>query len=612
MCFEKADRDTEEKMKVLKSMFISLFVMCLFLAGCSGSSEPAGKTAEPAGEPDSFEISEQAMNNFIAKISEGNYTMRNPGYLETQVYSKDLVWFDYFDMLHDGFAVMSVNNETFQGFLEDTGLSYVTFLGEGQAIDTASPRLLNYWLDENVSGGNIYNLFYNQQDEPLTFVSYEDVVKESLVTFAGYSSNAVRLMQEVYLEMDDVNPSVVHVRAAVDDDLVARVSYDDIDITVTFGDAKSNAEAEAWMKNPVYPAARTDWDDMDEFILNSVFLPEYGREAVPFPKFASYAFMNDQENFVTNDEAYMRDSHASEEDMAAYIELLKSEGFTEAKDEGTGNVVYRKILREDYSCWSEIELEYNNGVDMYARKYYECASYDGLEEINPVITKYGFTALPESDNFTSVTAEDRADEQTESWLYFFDYDSVLYVNMDFKDREEAESYLETYVDGLAEAGFNPTGGDEEEPDRYTSDNEFASFKYQFADEDTVSLLYKVQRYISADEAEQMIAAAGFPEIDLREPNESRDLARFYKVQYGMDLKTFLTVSQSYDSAEEAEAFLNAYEEKLNAAGFERVNPDNVGTLKNIAIYNEEKGMLVALDFFETEGGASVNFDFKAE
>ncbi|GEM_PF-3635744 len=74
---------------------------------------------------------------------------------------------------------------------------------------------------------------------------------------------------------------------------------------------------------------------------------------------------------------------------------------------------------------------------------------------------------------------------------------------------------------------------------------------------------------------------------------------------------FLTVSQTYETVQEAEEVLNAYEEKLAAAGFERVNPDNVGSRKAIAIYNEDKDMLVGVDFYEQNGVAMVNFDFTA-
>lgn len=588
-------------------------VLSLLLSGCSGNTAPETNTETPHSEMSNAEISEQAMDNFLAKLSEGNYTMDAPGYLKTQVQSKDLITFDYQDDLHEDFVVMSVNNETFQGYPDGDKLNEVTFLGEGNALTAAENRLPNQW-NGGMAQGNIYNLFYNDQEEPLTFVSYEDIVKDTMKSFVGYSDNAVRLMHEVYVVMDDIDPKTVHLKAEVDEDMVARVNYDDIDITLTFGNAEGNAAAEAWMKAPVYPEARTDWSDTDEFILNSVFLPPYGRDAVPFPRYAGYAFTIDQNSFFDEEVVRTRDSHATEQDMADYIALLLDEGFTEAKytdEDGTEHTCYRRALREDYNCYSQVEVSYDNGVNMTAEKYYECPVYEGLESINNEITKKGFAALPESDNFSNITARDIADEMTESWMYFFTYDNVLYVDMDFNDKAETETYLKAYHESLKENGFHPTAADEEDEERYESEEGHNSFRYQFKDEDTVTLLFKAEKYISAEEAETMIKDAGFPEIDLKSPITARELKNFYKTRNDLDYSLYLTVSQEYETTAEAEEFLNKYEELLSAQGFERVNPEMAGSLKQTAIYNEEKDMLVGIDFFEQSGGVLVNFDFTA-
>ena len=108
----------------------------------------------------------------------------------------------------------------------------------------------------------------------------------------------------------------------------------------------------------------------------------------------------------------------------------------------------------------------------------------------------------------------------------------------------------------------------------------------------------------------MIKNAGFPAISLSEPITCRDLKLFDRTRYGRDEKASLSISQQYESAEQAEAFLDAYEASLNAAGFERVSPDTVGTYKAIAIYNEENNMYVAIDYFPDS--AQVSFDFVAE
>ena len=79
---------------------------------------------------------------------------------------------------------------------------------------------------------------------------------------------------------------------------------------------------------------------------------------------------------------------------------------------------------------------------------------------------------------------------------------------------------------------------------------------------------------------------------------------------GENLKAFVTVSKEFESAEEAEALLNDYEAALNEAGLDRTNPETVGSLKPIAIYNEDAGMYVGVDYFPEQ--ALVNFEFCAE
>lgn len=610
-------------MKLFKSVIIPLS-LCFFLTSCKSAEQtPAGtESAAPAQtaeagktevQASSADISEKAMNNFLNKVDQGNYTINDGKFLKTSVYSNDQVYFEFTEDMYEDFAVVSVNNETFQGFIENGGLNDISYIGEGCAVDAAKPRLLNNWMDESVSQGNIYNLFYNSPEEPLTFVSYEDAVKRSLLSFTGYGTNALRLMHEVYMVLDNEDPSVVHLKAEMDEDQVARIFLDDIDVTVSFGEAAASPEAEAWMNNPVYPAGRSGWTDTDIFIFNSVFLPGYGEAAVPFTPFASYALTIDDENFVMDDEVSIRDSHATAEDMENYIELLKHEGFSEVKEtnqDGTGKTYYRRILREDYKCYSSIELDYDNGINMKARKYYDFPVYEGLDKVNEVIVPLGFTALPESGSVRSVKATDTACEATESWLYFFDYDSVLYVDVDFEDGGKMSDYLKDYEEALVNAGFRPVYVDETEIDRYESENGFSSFRY-LPDEDKATLLFKSERYISADEAEALIKDGGFPEMELTDNISCRDLKKFASAQYGLDYKAYLTLSKFFETAAEAEEFLGSYESRLNDAGFDRTSPAVAGTNRQIAIYNEERDMVVGVDFTEQNGGALVNLEFKA-
>ncbi|MBQ1467357.1 MAG: hypothetical protein IIZ27_02655, partial [Solobacterium sp.] len=167
-------------------------VLCFSLTSCAGGV-PATPTPDSTKNTTEEVSSEKAMENFLAKVDACNYTVDAKDHLKISVYSKDQVNFEYAEDMYNDFTVMSVDNEAFQAFLTEDGLEEVSFIDEGHAVNAAKNRLLNYWMDENVSDGNIWNLFYNDQEEPLKFVSYEDVVKQTMMSFVGYGDNVLRL-----------------------------------------------------------------------------------------------------------------------------------------------------------------------------------------------------------------------------------------------------------------------------------------------------------------------------------------------------------------------------------------------------------------------------------
>ena len=582
----------------------------------SAQEEQESTEPEPAGEPQEV-LSEKAMENFLQKLG-GNYMIESAGFLKTSAYSKDLVVFDYADDdAYNDFAVMGVNDEVFRAFLDADGVKDVSYIGEGDAVTAASSRLLNYWLD--AAEGNIYNLFYNDTEEPLQFVSYEDAVKKSVASFCGYGDNAIQKMHEVYLTLDAEDPSSAQIMAVVDDDPVARIYFDDVDVKVTFGEAEPDARAEAWMHSPVYPEARTAWDDSDIFIFNSVFLPGYGEDVIPFPPFASYALLLNDQDFVHEDQVEMRDPHATEDDVKNYAALLEENGFE--KTEEDGETFYRRLLREETKCYTSVALAYNNGMDLIARKHYDFPTYDGLGAVNEKIAERNYRALPETDVLTDLHATDRASESTESWMYFYTYDMMLYVDAHFDDYEAAVGYLDAYAEELQEKdGYTPVYVIDEEDgeiDYYSSPDGSQSFRYHFSEEDeeTVTLLFKAEQFVTAPEAEARLAEAGFPAIDLAAADSLRDHTKFYKTQYGLTYKTVLTISLPFESSEKAEAFLDEYVAALEEKDFLRMPPSDMGSNKNNAYIAEEAGLAVGFDYFpadETNEKACVYFDFRAE
>ncbi len=618
---------------ILMVLVAALLAASLMLLGGCGNNdvqppEPDEEKSDVPDEPvpeepdkelspeEKAALSEKAMQNFLDKICSENYVMDSKDYLKTTVYSPDLVIFDYADdSAYMDFAVMSVNDEVFQGLFWKDSIDDVAFVKEGQAIDAASSRLPTNWLTEEFSDGNIYNIFYNDTEDPLRFVSYDTNVQNQVRTFAGYGDVALRYMHEVYLILDQEDPTVAHIQAEVDDSETARYYFDDIDIVITFGDAQPDTRAEAWMKDPVYPEARTEWTEKDLFIFNSVFLPGYGGQAIPFIPSASYALSVDEEHFISDDRVYIRDPHATEEDLKDYEAVLLRNGFEKVNEDG--EECYRALLREETNCYSSISLGYDNGLDLTAEKYYVLPKYEGIDEINGKITENGYPELPASDALTGFTALDHKDEDSESWLYFFDYNTVLYVTAGYTDRDEVMSYLDGYAEALAAKGFSPVyvDGDEGgEIESYRSEDEASSFRYHFEDDgETVAMLFKSEKCLTASETKKIIEDAGFPEIDLAAYNTGRDHIRFLKVMYGRDFDSAVTMTMRFGSAEEADAFLHQYVDALEDDGFLKVPASELGSNKNNGYTNEETGLGMAFDFIPgADGGETyIYFDFRS-
>ncbi len=608
--------------------------------------EPTEQEPEETDPRSPAEISEAAMENFLAKIEAGNYVIGAEDGIRAAVCSEDLVvytreiWFD--DINYDGFAVMTVNeDETFLGLLNEDGIGSLSFVQKGKALDAAadgaalgefSSRLPNNWL--RVTEGNIWDLFYNDTEEPLRFVSSEDEVKALVMLYADIGQMAMPRMQEVCLTLDAEDPSEAHLTTSFSE---GYPNLEDVDIPITFGTAQADPRAETWMGDPdrTYPEAREDWGG-DVMNLNAVFLPEYGETAVPFPDFATYAFTLDVNAILEEDVIRIRDSRATKEDLEAYAAKLQDNGFepVEAED---GQTYYRLLLREEYKCYSSICLEYDDGAVITAAKYYDFPMYEGLEEVNEQITERGFAELPEDENLTGITAVDTAYEQTESWLYFFDYDMVLFVDLHYEDLDAAEAYMESYVESLEdfEADLEEEEGEDALVGAYLGeDAEFPGrltllededvfyrcattegqmlFKYLFREDgETLSLLFKFERYVAPDDLEEQLWDAGFPAPDLDAFDTCRDFRKFRKTMFGQDFQLELALSMAFETAEEAEEFLEGYIETLQEEyGFDVENPE-VAEIDKPVVYTRESGEdLLIVGFAYEEGWTSVNIEFR--
>lgn len=665
-----------KKLLCIRNLVLSVLLLAAVLAlGSCGrkKSSPASTTAGAFGGS-SAELSETALTNFFSKIAAGNYVMEFKDHVKISVVSEDLVVYEYGEDYGIGFgdgiayyemAIATVNGrETFNLFYGERGAKQVFFSGEGKARELTSAgkgsqyvatRLPDYWNDPAVAEGNIWNLFTNDPENPYRFVAtdYAGVMADSMQIIAGIGDNAMGRMQEIYLELNGSDPTEAHLKTSFASGLTP---IPDVDITITFGGATAEARASAWMNDPdrEVPAAKTGWTQTDGMNLNAVFLPDYGMTAVPFPCFATYAFVLDITRILSDDEVTLRDCRATERDLQDYIGQLTAAGF--APVEGSGGGIYRKMLREDYHCSSELALQYDGGVTVVARKSYDFPTCEGLAAINGKITPLGYPALPENAALSDFSGVDRAYELIESWLYFFDYDADLYVSFRYDDRAAAEEYLSAYIAALEEAGFALAYNEEEEnygafdPDgvgasrpevgraallTYLPDEDnyykrrsatgLQTFRFRFG-EGGVDLLFKSEKYVLADECESRTAAAGFPAFDVPDGNyeSARDLRRFQKVMYGKDLSLCLGVSLSFEKAPDAaesataRAFLDGlFDGTLIPAGFAPATPDDDVTVnkpykffRDETVDNSTVRYIVGLDY--SDDLTIVNLEFRVE
>ena len=647
----KKSRNRKTAPALLLTMGLILAAMTLGACNQNRPSEEQGLTGSletEAASKSPAEISEQAMENFIANVEAGNYVMDFPEHMKISVYSEDLVYYEFGENYGIGFgdgetffevAFMTVNEkETFIGYFGENDAKVVSFAGEGKARELASvgtevsainTRLLDYWLKQEVSDGNIWNLFTNyDQDNPLSFIGtdYQNVVRESMQIIAGLGESVINRMQDVYLELEDEDALVAHFKTSFGAGLTP---VPDIDIVIRFREAESDPRAEAWINDADrdYPEAKTDWDDVDEMNLNAVFLPEYGRLAVPFPEFASYALTVDISRILSDNEIGIRDMRATEEDLAAYAAKLREAGFTvTAEEDGTES--YRLLLRDEYRCYSSIQLEYDEGVNILAKCHYEFSECEGLDAVNEIITAAGYDALPESEALSEIRGEDRKNEMTESWLYFFDYDLGLYVTAKYDDEEAVEQYLAAYSEGLMAAGFETAFAEDEhseyddlEPEfseenasrmlvrktglgalpfgeenylRYETVEGVKTFRYHFdEDGETLWMLFRSETFVSPKTAEAELNGAGFPGIVIPEENASacRDFRKFQKTMYGQDSSLDYLVTLTFEKEEDAgesaagRAYLNElFDGKLVPAGFSLAAPDDGISMNKTTVF----------------------------
>ena len=419
------------------------------------ATEAPAETTDTDDETDPAAISEAAMENFLKKLDTCNYVVSGGDGPTTNVVSSEQAYIVYGDEEEyaETFVFMSLNGETFQAVIEGLGdVEDVEFISTDSVIDCMGEILPNNWME--ISGGNMWELFYNDTEKPLEFTSTNEYVKRTLGALGGFGQFSLDRMQEVHMILDAKDPQSVHFTAVVED--APPVIYDDLDLMLEFGKADDNSKVKQWLEAPVYPDARTAWTRDDIDTLDVVYMRNYGEQILPFPAASSYAMVFDKDAYRDFTGFLLTDAHFTEKDVEDYKEQLLDFGYTEETGtliDGSTATVYRKLLREEYRAYAQLYLEYDNGLAVLGTLYHDLPEYEGLEAVSAAVQEYGFAALPDTDILTGWTTRDAAAAITESWAYYFDYDFNITLTLDYTDRDSAKAYLEDYKNKLIENGF---------------------------------------------------------------------------------------------------------------------------------------------------------------
>ena len=593
--------------KTLKKLLAALMCLSVLLAVSCGK-----KPEEDDNKPEDLtpaEISELAMDNFVKRLQDGNYTCGSEKVLVTTAYSPDQVYFSY---PHEGsptvYAYMTLYDETFATLIEN-GVRYdIEFISQQNAIDAVGNVLPNWWY--TVTGGNMFELFYNDPENPLEFTSNDETVKYTVACLGGYGEQALELMQEVRMTLDDRDPSTARFTAEIAEE--GMYHYDDLDLTLTFGNAEPEPHIEAWYKVPEYPPVRTGWTKMDDGTLGAVFMRGYGSEAVPFPQFASYALTLDESAYESFGGVRITDSHATEQDVEDYKALLLQNGFKEAQeqqDDGSTVTVYRKLLRSEYNAYAELYPTYDNGFELIAIPYYEDRHYEGLESMSAAVEVNGFAGFDDTDVFSGWSATDEAMSRSEGLGYFMDYDIYMPFILTFDDADAAQAYWEAYEQKLAALGYEEMEVAYENMRDFRTPDGSKIFKCTMG-EDSVRLDFKSEKLVGNEEMEQMLSRYGVPSPGFDGTAGGRNQARYQYEITGFE-GLFLTWTKYFAKSAQAEAFLDAYTAELDDRGYMIIDPEKVGSRRQFLLFNEEERKYVGFDYYPGDDQASVLFEFYA-
>ncbi len=473
----------------------------------SGKDTDAPKTFDP----------EVAMNNFLAKIDNNNYTMES-NRLITNINGENLITLDYSHEYSIDRAIMTVDGEVFEGKITETGLEDVIFFKYGNSLDAATEQYRTLNIIQTVAYGNIWDIFTNVGNTG-EYVTNSEEMKYMLAMIADYPKEFAGAMSEVTLTLDAENPT-----KATFDATSTITDFSTIHLEVTFGKAEGNQYAESWMENPIYPEAKTEWSDNDYGMFTALFYDDFDH-CIPFVDGATYAFFADPNSLREGYELIIRDKHFKETDYTAYISKLTTAGF-EYEEERDGFMHYHKMLRPEVKCYASIYLDYDeDGLYMEVASYYDCAEYDSFNDIATLVKNNGFVELPDGTDIIDSYAIDGTGPQMDSTLYINEYALVLETEFEFESSEAARAYLDSYVDLLLAAHYI-----EKQPSMFDINVYYQTFDEVFTvkwiiSNNVLSMRFAAKKQYSLDQINGIIGEYGFPGI----PEDGYDYTYMYVI-----------------------------------------------------------------------------------
>ena len=609
-----------------KLLALSAFALCgLGVASCgnggssslppasSSSSASSSESSIPSSSSESSEgQSQKAMENFAAKIADGNYNVAS-SLLTINVVNKDLVFFDYpaSDKEHHDIVNMSVNGETFQTRVDMEAIKGVKFLDKGDAIDVAEASLPNYWFDEAKLGKDIWDIVHvTSPSDPFHYVpkGEDTTLRNSIAKFAAVPDQAVSTITNVTMDLDkeDVTKATLKAQYMLDPRTKEMV---DVEIDINLGSAQSNPLAEQWMADPnrLMPdplGPGGEWDGSSLFVVTGtlkVVTIQEADEWVPFLDSASYAIWTNLDTMSQDGYGMIRDYHGTVQNVEDYKNLLVRKQYT--LHEESGEAVYRKLMRAkgDKGCYVNIVVDYDDGFCLKVYRTYDVGRFNTRDELNTLIAEHDFPGFAETDAVYSWFGEDDVLVQIENWDYFYNYVVYAAVRLKYNDQDAATAYLDAYGASLETLGFvRGSGADSTSWTLNTTEYE-STYHYKYDREGNLSLVLFREIFANPADMKAFAEGAGFPTVDITTAKmiNCRETKKFERMYNSLDCTESYRSIFYFDENDQAKKFLGQYKQALTAAGFQPVQGTPYLTKGNLVFQpNEASDGMVGLYFFE--------------